>query len=158
MAPTIHPPCTPSPSCAPIRCHPTPPPCPDPEKCLRTTISKRVKPCQSAVSIMQSRPKSCASLGQYKGPDNKNIKNERAVEEYLKRKSKENEMKRKDRLKGTNTFRQYQKKQGKPRAATQCCAGKGHRGRLKKGIGKPEKAPGGGGQGGGKGGGKCAIL
>lgn len=131
MAPSTHPPCTPSASCTPIRCHPTPPPCQNPEKCLKKTISKGIRPCQSAVSIMSTRSKSkCASCGKFKGAANP--RNVSAVEKFLKQKSKESKMSKKDRLSGSHTYLNYTRKKGSPRSKNDCCAGKGHRGRLKR--------------------------
>ncbi|CAH0729607.1 unnamed protein product, partial [Brenthis ino] len=110
MAPSTHPPCTPTASCQPIRCHPTPPPCRNPEKCLKKTSSKGLKPCRSAVSIMATRPKaSCASCGKF-GTKTSDPRNVKSVEKFLKEKSKEAKMKKKDRLKGTNSYANYMKK------------------------------------------------
>lgn len=131
MAPAIHPPCTPQSSCSPMRCHPTPPPCKNPEKCLRKTQSKGVRPCQSAASIMRTRSKSsggsCSNC-----PSCSSTKSNKAVKKFLKRKSKEAKLRKKDRLKGTNKYLKYQRKKGKPRASKVCCEGKGHRGRMKR--------------------------
>ncbi|CAK1556129.1 unnamed protein product [Leptosia nina] len=126
MAPMSHPPCTPSASCIPIRCHPTPPPCQNPEKCLKKTISKGIKPCRSAVSIMATRSKSkCASCGKLKGAsDPRSVK---AVEKFLSRKSKEAKMRKNDRLKGSNSYLNYTRKKGSPRSEEACCRGKAAR-------------------------------
>lgn len=130
MAPSMHPPCTPSPSCTPIRCHPTPPPCKNPEKCLRKTTSKGIKPCQSAVSIMSTRSKSkCASCGKSGGANPRKVSK---IQKCLKRKSKEAKMRKKDRICGKHQYLKYQRRKGKPRSSKECCAGKGHRGRLKR--------------------------
>lgn len=125
-----HPPCVPSASCQPVRCHPAPPPCQNPERCLRRTTSKNIRPCQSALSIMSSRSKaSCArSCGKYKG-DPRSV---RKVEKYLKRKSRELRMRQRDRLTGGHSYLRYTRRKGTPRAKQACCAGKGHRGRLKR--------------------------
>jgi hypothetical protein len=132
MAPAIHPPCTPSASCAPVRCHPTPPPCSNPEKCLKKTISKGIRPCQSAVSIMATRSKTkCSSCGKFKGAGNP--RKVSAVQKFLKRKSKEAKMRKKDRLTGSHTYLKHVRSKGKRRSQTDCCAGRGHRGRVKKG-------------------------
>lgn len=131
MAPSIHPPCAPSASCTPIRCHPTPPPCKNPEKCLKKTISKGIRPCQSAVSIMATRSKAkCGNCGKCKGCKNKKD----PVQKFLKRKSKENRMKKKDRLTGSHSYLKYTRKKGSKRKSSDCCAGHGHRGRLKRGC------------------------
>lgn len=131
MAPAIHPPCTPSASCAPVRCHPTPPPCQNPERCLKRTTSKGIRHCQSALSIMRTRSKAkCSNCGRFKGADNP--RNVKQIEKFLKRKSKEAKLRRKDRLTGSHSYIQYVRKQGTPRSKTECCAGKGHRGRVKK--------------------------
>lgn len=131
---TLHPPCTPSASCTPSRCHPLPPPCQNPEKCLRKTVSKGIRPCQSAVSIMATRSKSkCSSCGKSNGGCCASKPNSvAAVDKFLKRKSKESKMRKKDRLTGSHSYLKYTRKKGKPRASTECCAGKGHRGRLKR--------------------------
>lgn len=132
MAPAIHPPCTPSSSCTPVRCHPTPPPCKNPEKCLKKTISKNKKPCQSALSIMRTRSKAkCASCGKFtcKPSDARSVA---AVDKFLKRKSTEIKMRKKDRLTGSQSYLKYQRKQGTVRSREDCCAGRGHRGRLKR--------------------------
>lgn len=131
MAPSMHPPCVPSASCTPVRCHPTPPPCQNPERCLKKTISKGIRPCQSAVSIMSTRSKSkCANCGKFKGSSNP--RNVSAVERFLKRKSKEIKMRKKDRLSGSHSYLKYTRRKGTPRKSTDCCAGHGHRGRLKR--------------------------
>ncbi|CAG4950587.1 unnamed protein product [Colias eurytheme] len=132
MAPMAHPPCTPSASCIPIRCHPTPPPCQNPEKCLKKTTSKGIKPCRSAVSIMATRSKAkCGSCGKMKGSsDPRNVK---AVEKFLKEKSKEAKLRKKDSLTGSRSYVNYAKKKGHPRQESDCCYGKGHRGRVTKG-------------------------
>lgn len=131
MAPNIHPPCTPSASCAPIRCHPTPPPCQNPEKCLKRTISKGIKPCQSAVSILSTRAKTtCKQCGKYKGSHKpRNVSN---IEKFLSVKSKEARMRKRDRLKGTHLYLKYVRRKGSRKSKTDCCAGHGHRGRLKR--------------------------
>lgn len=127
----MHPPCTPSASCVPVRCHPTPPICKNPEKCLKRTISKNIRPCQSAVSIMSTRSKAkCNKCGKYKGENNP--RNVKAVEKFLKRKSKELKMRKKDRLTGSHSYTKYVRKKGSKRSVTHCCAGKGHRGRVKR--------------------------
>lgn len=132
MAPSMHPPCTPSASCTPIRCHPTPPPCKNPEKCLRKTTSKGIRPCRSAVSIMSTRSRSkCGTCGKFKAKCS-NPRNVKAVEKFLKRKSKEAKMRKKDRLQGKHTYLKYTRKQGSKRSKIDCCAGRGHRGRLKR--------------------------
>ncbi|CAH2091318.1 unnamed protein product [Euphydryas editha] len=121
MAPSIHPPCTPTASCTPVRCHPTPPPCQNPEKCLKKTTSKGIRPCRSAVSIMATKSKtSCGSCGKFKNTtsDPRNVK---AVEKFLKKKSKEAKMKKKDRLTGSQSYTNYSKKQGSTRSKAECC-------------------------------------
>lgn len=133
MAPAIHPPCTPSASCQPVRCHPTPPPCQNPEKCLKKTISKGIKPCRSAVSIMSTRSKlKCASCNKFNSSSTSNPRNVKEVEKFLKRKSKEARMRKRDTLEHTHSYLDYTRKKGTPRSKTDCCAGHGHRGRLKK--------------------------
>lgn len=132
MAPALHPPCTPSASCTPVRCHPTPPPCQNPEKCLKKTISKGVRPCRSAVSIMSTKSKSrCSTCGKFRS-STKNPRNVSAVEKFLKRKSRESKMRKKDRLKGSHSYLKYTRGKGSVRSRSSCCAGKGHRGRLKR--------------------------
>ncbi|CAG9793767.1 unnamed protein product [Diatraea saccharalis] len=121
MAPSIHPPCTPSASCVPVRCHPSIPPCKNPEKCLKKTISKGVRPCQSAVSIMATRSKTkCSSCGKFKGAANP--RSVPSVQKFLKRKSKESKMRKQDRLTGSNSYTKYKRRQGKRRSSTDCCA------------------------------------
>ncbi|CAG9561055.1 unnamed protein product [Danaus chrysippus] len=133
MAPAIHPPCTPTASCTPVRCHPTPPPCKNPEKCLKKTTSKGLRPCQSALSIMSTRSKSkCGSCGKFK-TKNSDARSVKSVEKFLKRKSKEAKMQKKDRLTGSKSYENYLRKKGSAKEKTDCCAGKGHRGRLKRG-------------------------
>ncbi|CAF4866034.1 unnamed protein product [Pieris macdunnoughi] len=128
MAPMSHPPCTPSASCTPIRCHPTPPPCQNPEKCLKKTTSKGIKPCRSAVSIMSTRSKAkCGSCGKLKSSDPRSVKE---VEKFLSRKSKEAKMRKNDQLTGSKSYLNYTKKKGSPRSDADCCLGKGHRGRV----------------------------
>lgn len=131
MSPIAHPPCTPSASCTPIRCHPTPPPCQNPEKCLKKTTSKGVRPCRSAVSIMSTRSKAkCSSCGKSKSASNP--RSVAAVEKFLKKKSKEAKMRKKDRLTGSHSYLNYTRRQGSTLSKSECCLGKGHRGRLKK--------------------------
>lgn len=132
MAPEIHPPCTPTASCTPIRCHPTPPPCSRPAKCLRTTSRKNIKPCQSAASIMSTRSKSsCKTCSLSKCNGCRKDYKKKSVDKFLKEKSREAKMKREDRLKGTRKFEKYSKTKGRRRSQTDCCQGKGHRGRVK---------------------------
>lgn len=136
MAPSIHPPCTPSASCAPIRCHPTPPPCQNPEKCLSTTRRKGVRPCLSAVSILSTRSKAkCSTCAKFGNKSVSDARSSKAVQKYLKVKSKENKLKRNDRLTGQKSYLKYKRKQGRKRSKVECCAGRGHRGRLKTGKG-----------------------
>lgn len=80
---------------------------------------------------MATRSKArCTSCGRFKGSsDPRNVKE---IEKFLKKKSKEAKMKKKDRLTGSRSYTKYVRKQGKPRSRSQCCAGKGHRGRVKK--------------------------
>lgn len=132
MSPSMHPPCVPSASCTPVRCHPTPPPCQNPEKCLKKTISKGIRPCLSAVSILAVRSKArCATCGKFqtKNKDPRKVSN---VTKFLKEKSKVTKMKKRDRLKGSHSYLEYTRKKGSIRDSTDCCAGHGHRGRLKK--------------------------
>lgn len=133
MAPGIHPPCTPSASCQPPRCHPTPPPCPDPEECLRNTIRAGVAPCRSAVSIMATRSKAkCGGCGKFHDKNAPDPRSEVVVQKYLKRKSKEASLKRRDMLEGSHTYLAYSRSKGTPKASVDCCAGHGHRGRVKR--------------------------
>lgn len=132
MAPSMHPSCVPSASCQPVRCHPTPPPCQNPEKCLKKTISKGIKPCRSAASIMATRSKTkCNTCGKVKtlSTEKQRVAH---VEKYLKRKSKERKMRKKDRLQGSNTYLKYTRSKGSRKSKIDCCAGHGHRGRLKR--------------------------
>lgn len=129
MAPNIHPPCVPSASCTPLRCHPTPPPCARPEECLRQTIKKGVRPCRSAVSIMATRSKgSCTSCGR-SNANNERVK-QRKIKEWLRTKKMEDRMRKSDKLHGTHRYTRYMRRKGMMRRSTDCCAGHGHRGRV----------------------------
>lgn len=131
MAPGIHPPCTPTSSCTPQRCHPTPPPCTQPEKCLERSSKKGSKPCPSAVSILATKSKlKCTDCGKCGGrTDTKNQK--KVIKKYLQTKKKESKMKAEDSRIGTHQYEDYlKKKTGTARYADSCCQGKGHRGVL----------------------------
>ncbi|XP_049874779.1 uncharacterized protein LOC126372890 [Pectinophora gossypiella] len=132
MAPGIHPPCTPSASCQSPRCHPTPPPCEYPEQCLANTTRNRTKPCQSALSIMATRARRgpCHGCGKFNGENTDNPRKVEVIQEYLARKSYEADLKRYDKLEGTHALLDYQRKIGNQRDQVECCAGKGHRGRV----------------------------
>lgn len=84
------------------------------------------------MSIMATKAKStCSSCGKFKTKtsDPRNVK---SVEKFLKQKSKEAKMQKNDRLTGGHSYLDYTKKKGSPRSETECCAGKGHRGRLRR--------------------------
>lgn len=136
MTPGIHPPCTPSASCQPMRCHPTPPPCQNPSKCLSKTIKKGIKPCKSAVSILATQSKkTCGSCGKFNKQNVKDPRKTATIKKFLKRKSQEGKLKKEDRLTGSHKLLAYTRKQGSAKPDKDCCAGHGHRGRLKKGAG-----------------------
>lgn len=134
MAPSMHPPCVSSPSCQSNRCHPRPPICKTPERCLRKTTSKGTKPCPSAASIMATRARSeCTECGRMK---RRRLDSERErtehVKKYLRRKRREAKMRRSDALKGTHSYLKYTRTLGSRKSDNLCCAGHGHRGRLKR--------------------------
>ena len=134
MAPSMHPPCVSSPSCQENRCHPRPPICQNPSRCLRKTLSKGKRPCPSAASIMATRPRSeCTECGRMK-KRRVNTERERRehVKRYLRRKRREARMRRNDALKGTHSYLAYTRKLGARKIEEDCCAGHGHRGRLKR--------------------------
>ncbi|XP_063535304.1 keratin-associated protein 9-1-like [Cydia strobilella] len=135
MSPAIHPPCTPSASCAPPRCHPSLPQCSRPEQCLRKTTLAGIRPCRSAASIMATRSRtSCGSCDKFKGQNISNPRKSSLVQKYLNRKSRESRMRSEDRLKGKNSYSEYKRRQGSHRSEEECCAGKGHRGRTRQSI------------------------
>ncbi|XP_047993824.1 keratin-associated protein 4-6-like [Leguminivora glycinivorella] len=132
MSPAIHPPCTPSASCAPPRCHPSIPPCSRPEECLRKTASAGIEPCRSAASIMATRSKTpCGSCDKFGGQNISNPRKAALIQKYLNRKSRESRKRSQDRLKETHSCSEYQRRQGSQRSQAQCCAGQGHRGRVR---------------------------
>lgn len=143
MAPAIHPPCTPTASCTPQRCHPTPPPCAQPEKCLLSSRKKGLKPCQSAVSIMATKSKSrCSACSKCGGRSRGDPRSTEAVRKYLKDKKKERKLMASDRATGGHRYMDYLRKKNNPSGCCKkkkrepCCPGKGHRGVLPKRKGR----------------------
>lgn len=135
MSPAIHPPCTPTAICLEStrrHCHPTGPPCPNPERCLKRSRARRVKPCPSAVSIMETRSKtSCSGCNKFVQKTNSS-RSIAAVERFLMEKRKQARLKEIDATTGTRYYERYMRKKGRVRMEATCCQGKGHRGRLKK--------------------------
>lgn len=134
MTPVIHPPCAPTAIClegARRHCHPTGPPCPNPERCLKRCRARRAKPCPSAVSIMKTRSKHNRYRKKFVNKTN-SARSVAAVERFLIEKRRQERLKEIDATTGTRYYERYMKKKARVRSEKPFCQGNCHRGRRKK--------------------------